>query len=208
MKIEVFIDSMMQENSYIYYDESTLDAVIIDPALCLEKEKEFINEKNLKVKYIILTHSHADHIADVEELKKFTGAEVVANKDEKEMLLDAKKNLSSDFYEQGIEFDADIYVSEGDELKVGNHVFTFIDTPGHTTGGMCIVQGNEMFTGDTLFLGSIGRTDLYGGDYEKMLNSLKKLSKLDDDMIFYPGHGPSGTIGTEKQSNYYMKLVI
>ena len=208
MKIEVFIDSMMQENSYIYYDESTLDAVIIDPALCLEKEKEFINEKNLKVKYIILTHSHADHIADVEELKKFTGAEVVANKDEKEMLLDAKKNLSSEFYEQGIEFDADIYVSEGDELKVGNHVFTFIDTPGHTTGGMCIVQGNEMFTGDTLFLGSIGRTDLYGGDYEKMLNSLKKLSKLDDDMIFYPGHGPSGTIGTEKQSNYYMKLVI
>ena len=207
MKIEVFVDSMMQENSYIYYDENTLEAVIIDPALCLEKEVKFIKEKNLNVKYIIVTHSHADHIADVQELKKVTGAKVVANKDEREMLLDAKKNLSVDFYTSGIEFDADIYVSEGDELKLGQHTFTFIDTPGHTTGGMCIVQGNEIFTGDTLFSGSIGRTDLYGGDYEKMLNSLRKLSKLDGNMKVYPGHGPSSTIATEKQSNYYMKLV-
>ncbi len=207
MKIEVFVDSMMQENTYIYYDENTLEAVIIDPALCLEKELEFIKEKSLKVKYIIVTHSHADHIADVQELKKITGAKVVANKDEREMLLDAKKNLSSDFYTNAIEFDADIYVSEGDELKLGENVFTFIDTPGHTTGGMCIVHGNEVFTGDTLFLGSIGRTDLYGGDYEKMLKSLKKLSKLDGNMIIYPGHGPSSTIAKEKKNNYYMKLV-
>ena len=207
MKIEVFIDSMMQENSYIYYDENTLEAVIIDPALCLEREAKFIKNKNLKVKYIILTHSHADHIADVEELKKITGAEVVANKNEREMLIDAKKNLSSDFYTSGIEFEADIYVSEGDELTRGKHKFTFIDTPGHTTGGMCIVNEDKIFTGDTLFMGSIGRTDLYGGDYEKMLNSLKKLSKLDGSMTIYPGHGPSSTIAAENKSNYYMKLV-
>lgn len=208
MKIEVFIDSMMQENSYVYYDEKTLDAVIIDPALCLDREKQFIKDKKLNVKYIILTHSHADHVADAEELKNFTGAKIVANKDEREMLTDAKKNLSSDFFEVGVEFEADIYVSEGDELKVGEHVFTFIDTPGHTTGGMCVRHGNDLFTGDTLFMGSIGRTDLYGGDYDKMLNSLRKLSKLEDNLRIYPGHGPASTIGAEKQSNYYMKLVI
>lgn len=207
MKIEVFIDSMMQENSYIYYDEKTLDAVAIDPALCLEKEIRFIKKKNLNLKYIMLTHAHADHIADVEGLKKETGAKVVANKDEKEMLLDEKKNLSCDFYDKGIEIDADIYVSEGDEIKLGDHVFTFINTPGHTAGGMCIVNEKVVFTGDTLFEGSIGRTDLYGGDYAKMLNSLGKLSELDDSMVIYPGHGKASTIGAEKKSNYYMNLV-
>ncbi len=119
------------------------------------------------------------------------------------MLLDAKKNLSSDFYTEAIEFDADIYVSEGDELKVADQTLRFIDTPGHTSGGMCILCGNEMFTGDTLFAGSIGRTDLYGGDYEKMLKSLKKLSNLDASIKIYPGHGPASTIDVEKQSNYY-----
>ncbi len=207
MKKEVFIDSMMQENTYIYYDKNSLEAVVIDPALCLEKEIEFIKEKKLKVKYIILTHSHADHIADVVDLKKATKARVVANKNEREMLLDAKKNLSSDFYTEAIEFDADIYVSEGDELKVADQTLRFIDTPGHTSGGMCILCGNEMFTGDTLFAGSIGRTDLYGGDYEKMLKSLKKLSNLDASIKIYPGHGPASTIDAEKQSNYYMGLV-
>lgn len=208
MKIEVFIDSMMQENSYIYYDEKTLDAVIIDPALCIDREKKFIKDMKLNVKYIILTHSHADHVADAEELKEFTGAEIVANRAEREMLTDADKNLSSQFFEVGVEFEADRYVSEGDELKVGEHTFTFIDTPGHTTGGMCVRLGNDLFTGDTLFMGSIGRTDLYGGDYDKMLRSLKKLSKLEENLRIYPGHGPSSTIGAEKQSNYYMKLVI
>lgn len=208
MKIKVFVDSVMQENSYIYYDEKTLEAVIIDPALCLEKEKKFIDDNKLNVKYIMLTHSHADHVADAEALKEYTGAAIIANKDEREMLIDAKKNLSSDFFTHGIEFEADKYVSEGDKIQLGNNTFTFIDTPGHTTGGMCIRFNNDLFTGDTLFMGSIGRTDLYGGNYDKMLKSLKKLSKLEDDLNIYPGHGPASTIGTEKASNYYMKLVI
>ena len=208
MKIKVFVDSVMQENSYIYYDEKTLEAVIIDPALCLEKGKKFIDDNKLNVKYIMLTHSHADHVADAEALKEYTGAAIIANKDEREMLIDAKKNLSSDFFTHGIEFEADKYVSEGDKIQLGNNTFTFIDTPGHTTGGMCIRCNNDLFTGDTLFMGSIGRTDLYGGNYDKMLKSLKKLSKLEDDLNIYPGHGPASTIGTEKASNYYMKLVI
>ncbi len=208
MKLEVIVDSMMQENTYIYYDEKTLDAVVIDPALSFDRQKKFIKDKNLNVKYIMLTHSHADHIGDVKELKKFTNAPILANIHEKEMLNDANKNLSSQFFPYPIEMEADIYVDEKDKIKMGEHIFSFINTPGHTEGGMCIRCGMEMFTGDTLFQGSIGRTDLYGGDYNKILKSLKKLAKLEEDLVIYPGHGPASTIGREKKSNYYMKLVI
>lgn len=207
MKLEVFIDTMIQENTYVYYDKATLDAVVIDPSLCFKKEKEFIKKNKLKVKYILLTHGHADHIGDVLELKKFTGAEVVAHKKEKPMLNDQKKNLSDQFFAKGIEFDADIYVTGNDVLTLGKHKFSFLETPGHTEGGMCIICGNEMFSGDTLFKGSVGRTDFYGGDYEKLLKSLKKLSNIDEGMKVYPGHGPATTIGEEKKSNYYMGLV-
>lgn len=208
MKLEVIVDSMMQENTYIYYDEKTLEAVVIDPALSFDSQKKFIKDKNLNVKYIMLTHSHADHIGDVKELKKFTNAPILANIHEKEMLNDASKNLSSQFFPYPIEIEADIYVDEKDKIKMGEHTFSFINTPGHTEGGMCIRCGMEMFTGDTLFQGSIGRTDLYGGDYNKILKSLKKLAKLEEDLVIYPGHGPASTIGREKKSNYYMKLVI
>ena len=207
MRLEVFIDSMMQQNSYLYYDEETKEAIIIDPALCLEKEETYIKENQIDLKYIVLTHSHADHISDVLALKKMTGAKIVANRDEREMLIDSKKNLSSDFFGEGIEFEADIYVSEGDKIEFCGSNLTFIDTPGHTTGGMCIRYKNKLFTGDTLFKGSIGRTDLYGGDYQKILKSLKKLKGLEEDLKIYPGHGPSSTIGTEIRNNSYMKLV-
>lgn len=207
MKLEVFIDPMMQENSYLYYSEQTKEGLIIDPALCLDKEVEYIKENKVDLKYIILTHSHADHISDVLELKKLTDAKIVANRDEREMLIDSKKNLSGEFFGEGIEFEADIYVSEGDEIDFCGQKITFIDTPGHTTGGMCIRYKNKLFTGDTLFKGSIGRTDLYGGDYQKMLKSLKKLKQLDEDLKIYPGHGPSSTIGIEKKDNSYMKMV-
>ncbi|WP_101773076.1 MBL fold metallo-hydrolase [Peptostreptococcus faecalis] len=208
MKIRILSDRMMQENTYIYYDEKTLDAIVVDPALNIKEEKDFISQKKLNVKYIMLTHSHADHIGDVIELKDFTKAKVLANINEKELLNDANKNLSSQFFPRKIEFEADIYVNEGDQIEIGQNIISFINTPGHTKGGMCIQCGNDLFTGDTLFNGSIGRTDLYSGDYEQILNSLKKLSKLDDNIVIYPGHGPSSTIGEEKRNNEYMKLVL
>lgn len=208
MKIKVIADRMMQENTYVYYDEKTLDAVVVDPALSLDEEIAFINNKKLNVKYIILTHSHADHIGDVKALKKATGAKLIASIDEKELLNNADKNLSSQFFDERIELEADIYVKDNEELQIGLNTFKFISTPGHTKGGMCILCGKDMFTGDTLFNGSIGRTDLYSGDYEKILKSLKKLSTMDNEITIYPGHGPSSTIGAEKRSNYYMNLVI
>ena len=208
MKIEVITDSMMGQNTYLCYDENTLEAVIIDPSLNIDEEKRLIKNKKLDLKYIILTHGHADHIGDVLELKKMTGAKVLAHQDEKEMLNDANINMSNQLFQSRIEFEADVYVSDREKLRVGDHTFSFIATPGHTKGGMCIRLGMEMFTGDTLFAGSIGRTDFYGGDYKVILKSIKKLSKMENDLVIYPGHGPSSTIGIEKQENYYMKLVV
>lgn len=208
MKLQVFIDGMMQENTYLYYDEDTKEGVVIDPSMNFEDEKSFIEDNGIDVKYIILTHSHADHIGDVERLKKLTGAKVVANIEEKELLNDASKNMSNQFYPTPVEIEADIYVTDKEKLRMGQHTFTFISTPGHTQGGMCVRCGMEMFTGDTLFKDSIGRTDLFSGDYNQMLKSLKKLSKMEDDLIIYPGHGPASTLGVEKVRNYYMKLVV
>ncbi len=208
MKIKVITDTMMGENTYVCYDEKTLEAVVIDPSFNIDEEMKFIKDKNLVVKYIMLTHGHADHIGDVLELKKLTGAKVLAHQDEKEMLNDANKNMSHQLFRSRIEFEADIYVSDKEKLSLGDHTFTFIATPGHTKGGMCIRIGMDMFTGDTLFAGSIGRTDFYGGDYKVILKSLKKLSKMENDLTIYPGHGPASTIGIEKQENYYMKLVV
>ncbi|KGF13027.1 hydrolase [Peptostreptococcus sp. MV1] len=208
MKIKVITDRMMEENTYVCYDENTLDAVLIDPSLNIDEEKKFIKDNNLNVKYIMLTHGHADHIGDVLELKKMTGAKILAHQDEKEMLNDASKNMSIQFFPVRVEFDADIYVTDREKLKLGDHTFSFIATPGHTKGGMCIRLGMDMFTGDTLFAGSIGRTDFYGGDYKQLLKSLKKLSKMENDLAVYPGHGPASTIGIEKEKNYYMKLVV
>ena len=208
MKIKVITDRMMEENTYVCYDENTLDAVLIDPSLNIDEEGGFIKDNNLNVKYIMLTHGHADHIGDVLELKKMTGAKILAHQDEKEMLNDASKNMSIQFFPVRVEFDADIYVTDREKLKLGDHTFSFIATPGHTKGGMCIRLGMDMFTGDTLFAGSIGRTDFYGGDYKQLLKSLKKLSKMENDLAVYPGHGPASTIGIEKEKNYYMKLVV
>lgn len=207
MEVKVFVDNMMQENTYIYYNKSSKEAVVIDPSMNLDQEKKFIEGRGLDVKYIILTHSHADHIADVEKLKDFTGAKIVASIDEKELLNDANKNLSSQLYPRPIEIEADIYVNDREKLKLGDKTFTFIFTPGHTKGGMCVRCGMDMFTGDTLFKDSIGRTDLYSGNYDHMLKSLKKLSKMENELKVYPGHGPSTTLGSEKARNYYMKLV-
>lgn len=208
MKIAKFVDTWMGENTYIGYFDDCKDAFIVDPSLVVKQIKRFVDQEKLNVKYIILTHSHSDHIADVDELKEMYGAEIIAHKDEKELLNDSEKNLSATYHRGRIEFEADRYVSEGDTLDICGETATFIHTPGHTKGGMCIRIGEDMFTGDTIFNGDVGRTDLYSGDYDQLLNSLKKLSKEDDNIRIHPGHGPSSTIGAEKEINHYMKLVL
>lgn len=205
MKMEKFVDEYYGVNSYIVSDDETKKCMVVDPGGSLENMQSYIKENGLSVDYIVLTHGHADHIGYVKDLKNATGAKVVADINEKDMLNDKDKNLSSKMKCGSQEFDADIYVKDKDTLSIGNLKMRFIHTPGHTKGGMCIRFGDDMITGDTLFAGSIGRTDLYGGDYKEMEKSLKKLCKYEDNVRIYPGHGPSSTLGIEKQSNPYLR---
>ena len=205
MILEKIVENRMGENTYVVGDENTKKCIVVDPGAKPEDIINKVKQKGLNIEYIVLTHGHGDHITNVLKLKEMTNAKIVAHIDEKEILLDKKKNLSSQLYSYAIEFDADIYVKDNDTLKVGDMKLKFIHTPGHTPGSMCIKIDNNMLTGDTLFAGSIGRTDFYGGDYKKMQKSLKKLEKYDNDVMIYPGHGPSSNLKIEKMSNPFMR---
>lgn len=204
MILEKIVEPYFGENTYIVGDEKSRKCAVIDPGADYKDVIKVLDKNSLQIEYIILTHGHGDHIAGVKELRKATGAKVVAHCDEAELLIDSKKNLSSSMRWGAQEFEADVYVKDKEKLAVGDLKFSFIHTPGHTKGGMCIRVGDDMFTGDTLFAGSMGRTDFYGGDYKQMEKSLKKLAKYEDNVRVYPGHGPSSTLGKEKTTNPYM----
>ena len=205
MILEKIVESGMGENTYIVGDNNTKKCIVVDPGARFIDIMNFVKKSDLSIEYIVLTHGHGDHITNVLALKEATGAKIVAHEDEREILNDKRKNLSASLPSNTVELDADIYVKDNDILKVGDMKLKFIHTPGHTPGSMCIKIGNHMLTGDTLFAGSIGRTDFYGGDYKKMEKSLKKLGKHDDDITIYPGHGPSSKLKTEKMTNPFMR---
>lgn len=205
MKIEKILEPSFGENMYILVDEETKKCAVVDPGGAEDKILSYIKNNGLTLEYILLTHGHGDHIGAVKSIREKTGAKVVAHTDEKELLNDNRKNLSCMMPHCGPqELDADIYVNDKEKLTLGNLKLSFIHTPGHTKGGMCIRVNDDMFTGDTLFAGSIGRTDFIGGSYKELEKSLKKLSKYENDVKIHPGHGPSSTLGIEKTSNPYM----
>lgn len=204
MKIEKIVEPYFGENMYILIDEETKKCAVVDPGGANDKILSYLKKNSLDLEYILLTHGHGDHIGAVNDIKSKTNATIIAHADEKELLNDNRKNLSYSMHCGPQELDADIYVHDKDKLELGNLKLSFIHTPGHTKGCMCIRVNDDMFTGDTLFAGSIGRTDLYGGDYKQIEKSLKKLKKFEDNVKVHPGHGPSSTLGIEKMSNPYM----
>ena len=204
MKIEKIVEPYFGENMYILIDEETKKCAVVDPGGATDKIFNYIKTNSLELEYILLTHGHGDHIGAVNNIKSKTNAKVIAHNDEQELLNDNRKNLSYSMHCGPQELDADIYVHDKDKLELGNLKLSFIHTPGHTKGCMCIRVNDDMFTGDTLFAGSIGRTDLYGGDYKQIEKSLRKLAKYEDKVKIHPGHGPSSTLGIEKMSNPYM----
>jgi len=177
--------------SYIIYSIVTKEAVIVDPSYDASKALNFIKQNNLKLKYIIITHHHFDHSKDIASVKKvFSSAKVIASE------LDGKK----------LNEKVDIFVTDGQKLSLRDIVFQFILTPGHTPGGICILVDNKaIITGDTLFIGDCGRTDLQGGNINQMFKSLQeKIKPLPDHVIVYPGHDygekPFDTLGNIKPS--------
>lgn len=168
----------------------------------------YIREKGIDIEYILLTHGHGDHIGGAADyLSLYNGSRLVAASDEKEMLNNAGLNFSLQTSGERVKLDADIYVNDNETLKVGNLELKFLTTPGHTPGGMCIYMPNEgiLFSGDTLFAQSVGRTDFPRSSFEQLSRSIKeKLYTLPDDTIVYPGHMGKTSIALEKEYNPFV----
>lgn len=207
MRITNLPSGALQANTYLAVDEKTNEGFIVDPGGYNKVLTKEVRDNDVNINYIILTHGHSDHICGVNEHKaEFPDAKIVAYKDEEAMLENPNLNQSPGF---GVPYStkADILVSDGDELKVGDVTLKFIHTPGHTEGGMCIYvkEAKALFSGDTLFRQSIGRTDFPGGSYKEIMDSIrKKLFLLPDDTNVFPGHMGMTSIGFEKENNPFV----
>ena len=204
IKINSYDQNMLQENTYILLDEASNEGIVVDPG-CYPPAMKTMLATFSKLKYIVLTHGHGDHIAAIDELREdYPDAIVVAGVRERDLLNDSENNGSKQFASHLIQLEANLYVKDGDTLKLGETEYQFIETPGHTSGGICMYGDQTIFTGDTLFFHSIGRTDFYSGNPTEMKSSLARLMTLPDDTVVYPGHGLSTTIGNEKKGNPFV----
>ncbi len=197
-------EGLYSSNTYILWDE-TKEAAIIDAGNSYDLINEVVKENNLKVKYIIITHVHYDHILCLDEIRKmYKDARVICHERENSSFDKPHKNASLLFGSAKTYEKADLTVKDNDVLYLGSSRISIILTPGHTEGGICILADKFLFTGDTLFYRTYGRTDLVGGNPEDMEASLCRLYNMDPDLIVLPGHGTISTIGDEKENNPYM----
>lgn len=208
MKITTVLCGVLQANCYII--NGVHEALIIDPGL-LEKEIiDFVNNNPQKVKYILLTHRHFDHLNGAVELRELCHAPIVIHVDDECGLYsdnDSLTNVCNGFYGYANpDSRADITVVDGDILKTDEFDIKVIHTPGHTIGGVSFDINGVLFSGDTLFKGTAGRTDFPGGNYDELISSIKKLGNIfSDETLVYPGHDESTTIGAERRSNPFFK---
>lgn len=194
---------MYGSNCYIMGEGG--EGVVIDPGADAGEITEAVEELKLKIKYILLTHAHIDHIVSMDKLRTSLGAKVMLHEKDAKALSNPFLNGSGLFGLKRVFNEADGLLKDGDVLEAGGLKLEIFHTPGHTSGGICIKAGNMIFTGDTLFMMSIGRTDLGDGDMDQLMDSIKnKLMKLDSDIKVYPGHGTSTTIGYERANNPFM----
>jgi hydroxyacylglutathione hydrolase len=193
-------------NCFIVGCETTKSAVVIDPGDEADKILLSLAESNLTVKYILNTHGHFDHVGGNKKMKEATGAEILIHAGDAPML----EQLSTASMAFGLSVEnsppADRTIDEGDQIKFGDITLNVIHTPGHSPGGVAFSADGIVFVGDSLFAGSIGRTDFPGGDYNTLISSIKtKLFPLGDDVRVYTGHGPATTIGQEKRMNPFLQ---
>ena len=201
LKVGRMVLGMVETNCYFVYDTSTMEAVVIDPAKDGLYDKLAAN--GLKVSGILLTHGHFDHIMGTRELSERSGAKLYALDLEDEVCRNSNLNASEQIRRPYIA-EPDVLLTDGEEFTIAGIRFRTIATPGHTIGSCCYYIESEkwLFTGDTLFCGSVGRSDLPTGSGKSLMESVEKLiDAFDDDVKIYPGHGDSSTIGDEKKYN-------
>jgi glyoxylase-like metal-dependent hydrolase (beta-lactamase superfamily II) len=193
-------------NCFILGCESTQEAVVIDPGDDADQILMALAKLDLKVKYLINTHGHFDHVGANKRMKEVTGAKIAIHPDDEPMLDELSRSASMFGLSAENSPPADILLKDGDEIQFGDITLKVIHTPGHSRGGVSLFTPGHLFSGDTLFAGSIGRTDLPGGHYDTLISSIKeKLLILDDDTQVYTGHGPETTIANEKRMNPFLR---
>ena len=206
MLIDRVVVGLLQTNSYIVFDKYSGKGVVIDAGGEPRKIMDRIKEREIEIEGIYATHCHFDHVLAVRELKEALGCKFYVHRADEEVLKRGVEDV--ELYLGVSSFDPpkpDGYIDDGDEIRIGRNILKVLHTPGHTPGSVSYVFDGGVFTGDTLFAGSIGRTDMFGGDIELLVKSVvEKLFKLPDQYAIYPGHGPTSTIGIEKKFNPYV----
>ena len=202
MILKMLVVGPIQANCFILGCERTRLAAVIDPGADVDKILMALSKDNLRCAYIINTHGHFDHAGDNKRLKDVTGAQLVIHRADAPMILQQASSGAG----WGMRVDnsppPDRYVKEGDVIAFGDISLKVLDTPGHSAGSISLAADKMVFVGDTLFAGSIGRTDFPGGDYDALIHNVReKIFTLGDDVVVYPGHGPKTTVGREKRTN-------
>jgi hydroxyacylglutathione hydrolase len=193
-------------NCYILGCENTKEAVVIDPGDDGDQILMTLAKSALKVKYLINTHGHFDHVGANKAMKEATKAAIGIHPDDAPMLMELSRSASMFGLSAENSPSADILLNHGDQVSFGEITLEVIHTPGHSKGGICLYTKGHLFAGDTLFKSSIGRTDLPGGNYDTLIASIRtKLFGLPDDTIVYTGHGPETSIGDEKRTNPFLR---
>ena len=206
---EILPVGMLACNCSVLGDEETREAIVIDPGDEVERVQEILQRHGLRARLIVATHAHIDHVGGIEALKRATGAAVLMN----ERDLPLYQNLALQAAWLGVAppaaVEVDQFLKDGDRLSCGGHSIEVLHTPGHSPGSLCLHLPGEtstIFSGDTLFQASIGRTDLWGGSFDEIIRSIKNtLLQFPDATRVFPGHGPATTIGDERESNPFLQ---
>jgi len=207
MILKTLIVGELETNCYILGDEDNKMGMVIDPGGDFKLIEKSLSELNLEIKYIVLTHGHSDHIVALSELKKKTGAQILIHKEDAEMLANPENNLSVFSYNPFSAPVADRLLKDKDTIRIGQMELEVLHTPGHTNGSISLYTDKIIFSGDLIFYGSVGRTDLPGGSNQKLFRSIQdKILNKTDDTVIYPGHGPATTVGEERRNNPFLNF--
>lgn len=205
MILKQFTVGSLENNNYLLIDEKSKEAILIDCTQESENIDSILKENDATLKYILLTHGHFDHILGINDFKQKYGCKVLVHEADKKLMDSVKEFVKSFGLEEAQIQEIDGYVQDGEIIKLGENEIKIIHTPGHTKGGVCYLVEDKLFSGDTLFYESVGRTDLPDGHFGQIKSSIEnKLFTLDENIQVYPGHGPSSTIGHEKVNNQFL----